>query len=131
MKLRTNNDNSTFSIHSYNDDGIKVNDQILAQSFIITPDNLISNWRPNNFSDLTIDDVNLITDLEPEIIILGSGNKTDNKADKKLFSPPPEVMKIVRSKNIGFEVMDTYAACRCYSILISEGRTVAAALILN
>jgi uncharacterized protein len=31
---------------------------------------------------------------------------------------------------IGWEVMDTGAACRTYNILMSEGRNVAAALLM-
>jgi uncharacterized protein len=33
-------------------------------------------------------------------------------------------------KRIGFEVMDLGAACRTYNVLLSEGRQVAAALLL-
>ena len=32
---------------------------------------------------------------------------------------------------IGFEAMDTQAACRTYNILMAEGRKVAAALLLG
>jgi uncharacterized protein len=32
--------------------------------------------------------------------------------------------------NIGYEIMDTAAACRTYNILMAEGRNVAAALII-
>ncbi|MGH8470822.1 MAG: MTH938/NDUFAF3 family protein, partial [Gammaproteobacteria bacterium] len=34
------------------------------------------------------------------------------------------------SAGIGFEVMDTAAACRSYVILLSEDRNVAAALLM-
>jgi len=32
---------------------------------------------------------------------------------------------------VGFEVMDTGAACRTYNVLVGEGRNVAAALIVE
>ena len=123
MKLESIKNNSNNTIRSYDNNCIKVNDDIYTQSFIITSDQLIPRWRPENFSDLCLKDLELITDLDPEIIILGSGNH--------LHFPESSITAIVTSKNIGFEVMDTYAACRCYSLLLSEGRNVAAGLILE
>jgi uncharacterized protein len=37
----------------------------------------------------------------------------------------------VSERGIGVEVMDTGAACRTYNILVSEGRDVVAALLLD
>jgi uncharacterized protein len=34
-------------------------------------------------------------------------------------------------KGIGFETMDTPAACRTFNILVSEGRDVAAVLVID
>jgi uncharacterized protein len=39
-------------------------------------------------------------------------------------------MQPLMQQRIGFEVMDTAAACRTYNILMSEGRRVAAALFM-
>ena len=44
--------------------------------------------------------------------------------------PHPSLLRPLASARIGFEVMDTHAACRTYSILVSEGRKVAAALFV-
>ncbi len=123
MKLEKNHDDSVFVIRSYNDEGIKVNDNMLSQSFIIMSDQLVQNWQPGHFSDLCSNDLEQIADLDPEIIILGTG--------KTLSFPDQSLVASIRLKNIGFEVMDTYAACRCYSILVSEGRNVAAGMILE
>jgi uncharacterized protein len=35
------------------------------------------------------------------------------------------------SARVGFEVMDTQAACRTYNILVAEGRRVLAVLLLD
>ncbi len=123
MKLEQNNIDSKYVIQSYNEEGIQVNDEKMTRSFIIMSDRLLRSWQPDNISVLKPSDLEIIVDLEPEIILLGSGNK--------LSFPEAALIAPVTSKNIGFEVMDTYAACRCYSILISEGRNVAAALILE
>jgi len=122
MKLEHNIADSKYVIRSYNEKGIQVNNELLTQSFIIMPDQLIRSWQPNKISVLKPSDLEIIVDLKPEIILLGSG--------KKLSFPAAIQTVPATSKNIGFEVMDTHAACRCYSILISEGRNVAAAMIL-
>ena len=123
MKLDINNANSNYVIRSYDDHSISVDDDTLTQSFIISSDQLIQNWSPNHFSELGMHDLELIADLDPEIIIIGTG--------KNLYFPEPSMTAPFMSNNIGFEVMDTHAACRCYRILESEGRKVAAGLILE
>ena len=45
--------------------------------------------------------------------------------------PSSDLFGIVTGAGIGLEVMDTAAACRTYNILVSEGRMVAAALIIG
>jgi uncharacterized protein len=40
------------------------------------------------------------------------------------------VLRILYEQRIGVEVMDTSAACRTYNVLVTEGRSVAAALIV-
>jgi len=44
--------------------------------------------------------------------------------------PEPALLAPLQKAGIGVEVMDTQAACRTYNILLGEGRSVAAALIL-
>ncbi len=123
MKLESTPNPSINIIQGYDDSGIKVNEQLIITSFIIMPEKLLPNWRPRHFSELTVNDFDAITELDPEIIIIGSG--------KKLYFPEAKISQTIISKNIGFEIMDTYAACRCYSILVAEGRNVAAGLIIE
>ena len=57
----------------------------------------------------------------PEICLLGTG-------DRHVF-PPLSLIAELRARNVALEVMNTRAACRTYSVLISEERPVAAALL--
>ena len=59
---------------------------------------------------------------QPEIIVIGSG--------KKLNFPNKAWADYVNKKNVGFEIMNTGAACRSYNLLIDEGRNVVACLFL-
>ena len=44
--------------------------------------------------------------------------------------PDARILAAFSQARIGFEVMDTGAACRTYNVLMSEGRIVAAALLV-
>lgn len=123
MKIEIQNEASNYVIQSYDTDGIKVNDEIITRSFILRENKLIKNWPVADIADLQFSDLSDICDQAPEVIILGSG--------KQMYFPAQEILSAVYKKNIGLEVMDTYAACRCYNILLSEGRDVIAALILE
>ena len=58
--------------------------------------------------------------LAPEIVLLGTGPKQQ--------LPDPQTLVAFNRAGIGFETMDTAAACRTYNILMAEGRRVVAAL---
>jgi uncharacterized protein len=57
------------------------------------------------------------------VVLLGTGQR-------QRF-PHPGLTHTLAATRIGFEVMDTAAACRTYNILMAEGRRVAAALLLE
>lgn len=57
-----------------------------------------------------------------EVLLLGTGAGS-------VFVKPSLRSAIKDRIGIGFDAMDTGAACRTYNILLSEGRKVAAALI--
>jgi len=48
----------------------------------------------------------------------------------KLRFPRPEVTRPLAEARVGFEAMDTKAACRTFNILMAEGRRVVAAILL-
>ena len=58
-----------------------------------------------------------------DILILGTGRRQQ--------FPSLALLKPVMLAGRTVDVMDTSAACRTYNILMSEGRTVAAALIIE
>jgi uncharacterized protein len=59
--------------------------------------------------------------LAPDLVVLGTG--------ERLRFPPHGVRAQVTALGVGFEIMDTAAACRTYNVLVLEGRKVVAALI--
>lgn len=111
-----------YYIESYSNGVITVNNEQYINSFIISPKKLIQDWPPVNFIDLATHHIQQIISLQPEIIILGTGSS--------IHFPAPELIAGIFELDIGFEVMDTGAACRCYNLLVSEGRNVAAGLLM-
>ena len=110
-----------YHIDSYANGVITVNGNAYNNSLVITPTQLLTTWPPEKFTDLATQHIRQIIQLDPEIIILGTGNQ--------LCFPMPELIAEIFENHIGFEVMDTGAACRCYNLLLSEKRNVAAGLI--
>jgi uncharacterized protein len=109
------------SITAYSRGRITVNQQVIVSSVIVTPDRVILDWLPDSFAGLEEHHMARLADLEPEIIILGTGATTR-------FTPPAYTAGFL-IQGIGVETMDTAAACRTFNILMSEERRVVAALL--
>ena len=112
-------------VRAYGPGEISIKDRIHRQSLILTADKIVTDWSPQGVESVTQQDMQSVLDLSPEIVVLGTGDT--------LVFPDPEIMEImgfVLGRGIGFEVMDTAAACRTYNILIHEGRRAVAALLL-
>ena len=109
-------------ISSYEQGSIQISNERFVNSFIITPYIVIRNWPPQTFADIASHHLEQILEMKPELILLGTGRQ-QHFLESDLFL---NVAKL----NIGFEVMDTGAACRSYNILLEEGRNVAAALLI-
>lgn len=122
MKLTDENIGSTLVIRSYAPNEVRVGETVLTHSFLISATQLVPEWKPERIEDLSIDDIEAIVALEPEIVILGSGSKQKFPETRWLAS--------LLSRGIGCEVMDTGAACRTYNVLVSEDRKVVGAIMI-
>lgn len=90
-------------------------------SFILSPRHLLRDWTPTNIDSLLADHLIAIIELQPELVLLGTG--------PQLKFPAHSILAELHQQRIGVEVMDTAAACRTYNILMAEGRFVVAGLI--
>lgn len=119
-----------FYIQSYNQETPEIiivkstnNEKILINNnVLITFDELIINWRPQNIHDLNSQDITEILNYKPEIVLIGTG-KTLVQLDYAILAP------LFKTK-IPFELMTTINACRTYNLLASEHRKVLAGLTL-
>jgi uncharacterized protein len=80
-------------------------------------------WPPGRFEELTQAHFDGLLLDNPELVIFGSG--------ARLRFPKPALLQTLIERRVGLESMDTAAACRTYNVLVSEGRSVIAALLLE
>jgi uncharacterized protein len=80
-------------------------------------------WHGGGFDTLGAQHFERVAALAPEVVIFGSG--------RRLRFARPDVLRALIERGIGVETMDTAAACRTYNVLVSERRTVLAALLLD
>jgi uncharacterized protein len=109
-------------VRGYAPGQLRIGERELARSVIVSATTLIEDWRPQRIDELTALDLEAALALRPQVLLLGSGAR-------QVF-PPPALLAQLYAARIGFEVMDTGAACRTYNVLVGEGRDVAAALII-
>lgn len=122
MQLTLENPDFRYLLRGISADGVLVNDKTLSSSFILTPNELLENWRPASSQDLVADDMQALLDLNPVLVILGTGSRQQ--------FPSAAVMAACLTRGIGIEVMDNAAAARTFNVLATEGRKVVAGFIV-
>ncbi|WP_448100944.1 Mth938-like domain-containing protein [Luteibacter jiangsuensis] len=101
---------------------VTVVDRDFHKSILLTPKQVVEDWEATDAARLTLADVEKIAGLQPEVVLLGTG-------ERQVF-PPAEVMAGFLRRGIGIEAMTNGSAARTYSLLAGEGRKVVAAFIL-
>jgi uncharacterized protein len=122
MKLHLTTAENNYLITGYSAEYIEINKARYAHNLIVMADKLILDWQATDFASLAEAHFAQIVDLKPEVVLLGTG-------EKHQFLHP-KIVQSLTEKNIPLECMTTAAACRTYNFLMSEGRNVAAMLIL-
>lgn len=107
----------------YGDDYVSVNGERYTHHLLLAPGRAVARWEIAGFESLAASDFEALIGLDAEIVIFGSG--------RRLRFPHPRLTRALAAAGIGLEVMDTAAACRTYNILLSEGRKVVAAVLLD
>ena len=123
MKLLSTAEAGTNTVTAYGTGYVTVDGSRLEQSFILTSTQLITDWKVRSVGDIGDLGVEELTTLNCDIVILGTGNT-------QRF-PAPKLLQPLLARRIGVEVMDNFAACRTYNILLAEGRAVALAVIME
>jgi uncharacterized protein len=122
VKLHASGPATYNTITGYGEDWVQVNNQRYQSSLIVMAET-VRDWDVADFSSLSPSSFQILEELKPEIVLLGTG-------PAQRF-PHPRLAASLAKAGIGVEVMDLKAACRTYNILAAEERKVAAALLLR
>jgi uncharacterized protein len=122
MRIQLETGGQSNLIRTYTVGQIIVNQDSYTRSLVVLPGQVIADWPPQAFEELALAHLAALVTLSPELIILGTG--------RRQRFPRAELLAPLIEAGLGWEVMDTGAACRTYNILMSEGRNVAAALLM-
>ena len=102
---------------------IRIKTEVYTRSLVVTVNTLEPNWPLTEIGALDGSLLEPILALDPELVLLGSGDR--------LVFPDAEKLRPIIERGIGYEIMDTAAACRTYNVLVAEGRHVVAGLIIG
>jgi uncharacterized protein len=122
MKLHLTTAENQYLITGYGQGYVEINKQRHTSNLIVMADKLILDWHATDFASLMSANFAQIIDLNPEVVLLGTG-------EKHQFLHP-KIVQSLTTQGIPLECMNTAAACRTYNFLMSEGRNVAAALLI-
>ncbi|MGA0570878.1 Mth938-like domain-containing protein [Variovorax sp. VNK109] len=111
------------SINACGPDWVSVNGEKFTTSLLVGSRGELTPWPVAAFADLDAEHFATLSEMAPELVIFGSG--------QKLRFPSPAWLSVLMARRIGVETMDTQAACRTYNILAGEGRHVIAALLVE
>ena len=121
--LTLDENQATYQIRGFKQGMIRINDTTYLESVIVSANTLITHWPPQHIQRLTVSDLAIVSTLEPDILLIGTGSEP-------VFLDAHLYASLIH-QGIGVEVMNTSAACRTFNALSAENRNVVAALILS
>ena len=119
----TREQNSAITVRQVEPGQLRIGNDLVRTNVLLTADREIRKWAIENIEQLSESDLDAILEAAPEMIVVGTGWRS--------VFPQRELVFALARRGIGFETMDTPAACRTFNILINEGRRAAAALIVE
>lgn len=142
MKITLDEDHSRFGVYAYQPGEITIiapdetydassssfgnktlKTEAFSQSLIVMPHCLISDWPPRTIDELEQHHFEVLFPKPPQILLMGTGESHR--------WPEPQVLATLTNHGVAVEVMETAAACRTFAILASDGRDIAAALLVE
>jgi len=114
---------STVSVRRLERGEITVGEDVIRDNLVLHHDLVEPGWPVADIASLVFEDLEQFLRPQTEIVLLGTG--------WNIVMPSRDLIFALARKGIGFEFMDTPAACRTFNILVGEGREVTAFLIVR
>lgn len=122
VKLHQNPRPITHLVTGFGDGYLQIGERRITRTAVLAPGTLLEEWGAASLDQLAAADFAQLTGLGVQILLLGTGPAQQ--------FPHPSLLRPLIDAGVGVEVMDTLAAARTYNILVAEGRSVAAVLML-
>ncbi|MCB1561249.1 MAG: hypothetical protein KDI75_09160 [Xanthomonadales bacterium] len=127
MDLHLENGSNGHQVRECTANGVRVDNQLLTRSFLLTPDRIEADIALDTVQGLDdeAESSRIIERLlvpQPELVLLGTGTR--------LQFPSPRFQAALLRHGIGLESMDNAAAARTFNLLAGENRRVVALFLL-
>lgn len=121
MKLHADQTSALNTVTAYGEGYVEINRVRHEGPLLFMPEGAVQPWPVASFEALGAGDFEALVPLAAEVVLFGTG-ATHRMPNPRLTAP-------LARAGIGVEVMDSFAACRTFNILKSEGRRVLAVLL--
>lgn len=113
------------AVRSYSPGEILIHEKTYHSSLVVTPKTIYQDWMPQTCTELTAAHLARLLTLAPppRPLLIGTG-------EQQQF-PDRDILAPLLAAGVGFEIMDTAAACRTWNVVLSEGRDAAVVLLLR
>ena len=122
MRFAQDSSSATHLIRAYGGGEVRIDDEIYRETVIVSASAVFTLPNLRGMNDLPGLDPSIILSLDPEVVLLGTGQR-------QIF-PAASFRSQFVSAGIGVEIMDTGAACRTFNVLVAERRRVVALLMM-
>ena len=122
MQLIEEHDEGLYLVRAVTAETIQVGERIFSASLLLTPQQCLEAFPVRALSDFTGTNVDAILELQPALVVIGTGSRQQ--------LPAPVLMASFLRYGVGLETMDNGAAARTFNLLASEGRRVVAVFLL-
>jgi len=122
MRLTRDGSSGTHLIRGYTPGEVRIDNERVHSTVLLSASAMQAEPTIQSLADLSPALSQRVLALEPELVLLGTG-------PRQQFPEASFGARFLRA-NVGFEVMDTGAACRTFNVLVAEQRRVVAVLML-
>ena len=124
MNLELEHIDTNIYVKHYDNECIQLNEAKYTNNLIFSQDEIINgDWQATDINQISEADIAALINHPAEVLILGTGAKTQ--------IPPQKVLIACARAGRSIDFMSSDAACRTFNILAQEGRRVVAAIFLK
>lgn len=123
MELYPHTAFAPYVITAYDKASVAINHTRYTHNLLMLPEAAPVLWSVSGIDGLDTSDFPGMLASQPDLLIIGTGDR---------YHPlPQELLFKLISEKIGVESMTTWAACRTFNLLLTEGRRTALALFVK